>query len=88
MRLTRRGLLVGGGMGLVGLRAFAEPPPVRLIVVVANGGWDPTFSIDPKPGKVDGPYPDLDPDDPDDVEVLAEYGDVRVTLNERRRSGV
>lgn len=89
MRLSRRALLgAAGAAGVVGLRAHGEPPPVRLVVVHAAGGWDPSFTIDPKPGTAFGPYPDLDPDDPDDVEVVASWGDVRVSVNEARRPGV
>ncbi|MEQ1507711.1 MAG: DUF1501 domain-containing protein, partial [Myxococcota bacterium] len=70
-------------------RARAATPPVKLVVVLANGGWDPTFTIDPKPALVDGgPYPDLNPDDPLDVEEIIRYGEIDVSTNARRRPSV
>ena len=59
-RMTRRGLLagsaaamgVGGGALLLGSRpAHADVgTPKNLIIVNAVGGWDTTYTIDPKPG--------------------------------------
>lgn len=59
-RMTRRGLLagsaaamgVGGGALLLGSRpAHADVgSPKNLIIVNAVGGWDTTYTIDPKPG--------------------------------------
>lgn len=87
MRLSRRSMLTGiGACGLVGLRARAETPPQHLVLVVAQGGWDPTFTIDPKPQFVNGgPYVDLGVDE---VEVVGSYGDVQVSLNPTRRPSV
>lgn len=66
--LTRRSLLVSGAaLGALStrpVRAFsAAPRPDLLLVCVADGGWDTSFTIDPKPNNpnVDGPavnYPD------------------------------
>jgi len=65
--ISRRAFFTGGlamaaSAGLVGLsgqrRVSAAPSkPRRVVVVFANGAWDPTYSIDPKPGidGIDGP---------------------------------
>jgi hypothetical protein len=75
--------------GLLGIRGArsAETAP-HLFVVVANGGWDPTFTLDPVPAGPGGPHPDLDPDNPLDVEVEAQYGEIVLTTNALRRPGV
>ncbi|MGH1340636.1 MAG: DUF1501 domain-containing protein [Nannocystales bacterium] len=66
-RMTRRGLLTGSaaaigagwGVGLLGSRpALADVgSPKNLIIVNAVGGWDTTYTIDPKPGlsSIDAP---------------------------------
>lgn len=33
--------------------AFAQAPPRNIIIVMANGGWDTTYSLDPKPDSPD-----------------------------------
>ncbi|MCX4241217.1 DUF1501 domain-containing protein [Paraliomyxa miuraensis] len=56
--ITRRGMLLGaaamlGAGTLVNrrqARAGTDRPPRRLIIVMAEGGWDPTAVLDPKPG--------------------------------------
>jgi Protein of unknown function (DUF1501) len=58
--ITRRGMLLGSaamlGLGVGGLasrrqaRAGSDRPARRLIIVMAEGGWDPTAVLDPKPG--------------------------------------
>lgn len=58
--ITRRGMLLGGaamlglGSGVLGLgrraAAAGDRPPRRLIIAMAEGGWDPTAVLDPKPG--------------------------------------
>ena len=60
MTLSRRNLLLSGGAALalgslaprLARRSRAESPTVarNLIIVLASGGWDVTYSIDPKPG--------------------------------------
>ncbi len=88
--MDRRGFLtslLAGGVGcrVLPLDARASGGAPHLIVVHADGGWDPTFALDPKPGLVDGPYPDTDPGDPDDVEELGTWGEITVAVNEKRR---
>lgn len=58
--ITRRGMLLGSaamlsmGAGMLSLgrkaQAGTDRPPRRLIIVMAEGGWDPTVVLDPKPG--------------------------------------
>lgn len=58
--ITRRGMLLGSaammglGAGLFCVRrqaqAGSDQPARRLIIVMAEGGWDPTAVLDPKPG--------------------------------------
>lgn len=56
--ITRRGMLLGAaamlGAGALATRrqarAGTDRPPRRLIIVMAEGGWDPTAVLDPKPG--------------------------------------
>ena len=62
--LTRRSALMAGaaliggaGLPLGARRARALAAPRKLILVLASGGWDPTYSLDPKStgGVVDAP---------------------------------
>lgn len=56
MQISRRNLLAAGvAAGLTG-RAAAAPPPRRLVLVIAHGGWDTTYALDPKP---DNPLVDI-----------------------------
>lgn len=58
--ITRRGMLLGSaamlglgaGMLSLGRKALAggDRPPRRLVIAMAEGGWDPTAVLDPKPG--------------------------------------
>ncbi|MEE9386142.1 MAG: DUF1501 domain-containing protein [Nannocystaceae bacterium] len=63
-KLSRRNLILGGSALLGTALADARPtraasgaPPRKLILMVASGGWDPTYVLDPKPGlsTIDGP---------------------------------
>lgn len=44
------GAAVGAAMTGVPMPAWALPAPKRLLLVVAYGGWDSTYALDPKPG--------------------------------------
>jgi hypothetical protein len=60
--ITRRGMLLGSaamlglGAGMLATRRHAragsDRPARRLIIVMAEGGWDPTAVLNPKPGLV------------------------------------
>lgn len=94
MRPSRRQLLLGAaGAGLLGPIAAARAsssPTKNLVVVVVDGGWDLTFSFDPKPDieGIAGPYVDLDPDHPFDTETIRSWGEIAVTCNGARRPQV
>ncbi|MEQ1508584.1 MAG: DUF1501 domain-containing protein, partial [Myxococcota bacterium] len=53
----------------------------------AQGGWDVTYVFDPKLGVpgIEGPEFLADPTNADDVDYVATFGDLRVTLNDLRR---
>lgn len=92
MSWSRRGVLAASASAL-GLLAAAGPGPARrrrLVVVLADGGWDVSYVFDPKPGlvTVEGPEVDRDPDDPDDVEALATFSGLTVQINDARRPAV
>lgn len=69
-KLSRRNLLVGGaataGVGVLGMRSKAVAAsgggPKNLIIVMASGGWDTTYALDPKPGVsgIDAPAGDIE----------------------------
>ncbi|MBL4687631.1 MAG: DUF1501 domain-containing protein [Nannocystaceae bacterium] len=69
-KISRRNLLVGGataaGAGMLGLHSTLHAATDRgsknLIIVVASGGWDTTYSLDPKPGvgSIDAPVGDIE----------------------------
>lgn len=89
--MRRRDLLAGmlassAGCRVLPLEARAATGAPHLIVVHADGGWDPTFALDPKPGlALGGPWPDMDPEDPDDVEQIESWGEIRALCNDVRR---
>jgi hypothetical protein len=87
---NRRQLLAAsaGAFGLPALLGATAGGERRLLVIFAEGGWDVTFAVDPKLGVpgFDGPMVDVDPTDPDDVEIVLDLGDdLRVQYNPRRR---
>ncbi|MCB9666033.1 MAG: DUF1501 domain-containing protein [Alphaproteobacteria bacterium] len=91
---TRRALLGGlgamGGLGLGGLwtaRAHAAGADQDLVVVLANGGWDVSYVLDPKPGSpfVDGPELDEEASEPEDVEATSTFGELVVGTNAHKR---
>jgi hypothetical protein len=99
LTLSRRGLLASagalgglGGLGALGLARAAAPAGAdrKLIVILATGGWDVTFALDPKLGvaEVDGPMPDVDTENPDDREEVLSFGDMSVLANPFKRPEV
>ena len=82
--LNRRDVLLGALAGAAGLslarprrsRAAAEPAHRNLFVVLASGGWDTTYSIDPKPGldTVDAP-----------IGQISRYGDLEIWTDPSRQ---
>lgn len=89
--MRRRDFLLGSA-GLAALPAVAAPlnSDRRLIVVFASGGWDVSYTIDPKPDSpwVDGPELHEDPEDPDDREILRSFGDLQLYTNAAKRPSV
>ena len=103
MAISRRTLLAGGAAatlgGLVGERllgrAHAGPAatPRNLVLVVASGGWDVTYALDPKPEleAIDAPsgevrlFGDLplfvDPSRPTVTSFFEAWGDLAVVVN-------
>jgi uncharacterized protein (DUF1501 family) len=103
MVISRRNLLVGGTAAAVGglagerllARAHAGPSstPRNLVVVVASGGWDVTYALDPKPGltTIDAPSGEIqtfgdvpifvDPSRPTVTEFFSAWADQAVVVN-------
>ena len=96
MWLSRRSLLAGvGGLGAAAMlptlsRAARAQGARRLVVVLADGGWDTSMVFDPKLGVagVDGPEVDEVAGNPDDVNELTAFGDITLCTNEGRRPAV
>ena len=93
MLLSRRSLLMGAGAAALVptlSRAARAAGAHRLVVVLADGGWDSTFVFEPKLDvpDIDGPEVDEKRNDPDDVNVVSHYGDLAVCTNEGRRRNV
>ena len=93
MRLTRRSLLMGAGAACLvpTLTAAARAAGAkRLVVVLADGGWDTTFVFDPKLDvpDIDGPEVDEVGSNPDDRNVVQNFGGLDVCVNEGRRRNV
>jgi hypothetical protein len=92
MRLDRRQLLAAGlgGLATMALPARAARRPRKLLLVLANGGWDTTFVFDDKLGNplIDGPWVDQDPTNPLDQEVSRRFGELPIVTNEARRPAV
>src|SRR5688500_1743454 len=64
MKLSRRDALRAGAVVAAGAAlspwtgsASAQAPARNLIIVLARGGWDTTYALDPKPGSttIDAP---------------------------------
>ncbi len=93
MDLTRRSLLASAAC--VGIAPLAHGAadgsgPKYLVVVLADGGWDVTYALDPKPrdGLVDGPWVDENANDPMDREELSTIHGIPLLTNERKRPAV
>ena len=78
------------GTGFGSLTARASGASKHLIVVVANGGWDVTFCMDPKLGVegIDGPEVDEVPETHDDREALETFSGMPVMVNDVKRPAV
>lgn len=100
MSLTRRSLLASAGAGVV-TAGFGAPllgsgtargagGSQKLIVILANGGWDPTYCFDPKIGVsgVEGPEVDANPNDPDDVDAVETWSGIPIVGNPVSRPSV
>lgn len=81
---TRRALLGALAAGAVlPSRATGGDRGSRLVLVVASGGWDTSFCLDPKPelATVDGPGSVWG----GGVEALRSWGEIEVAVNDARR---
>lgn len=87
---TRRAMLAGTA-GLLALPRWASASTSkRLVLVLASGGWDVTYALDPKLGlpSVEGPEVDEDPSDPLDREAIRTFSGIPIVTNARRRPAV
>jgi hypothetical protein len=92
---SRRDLLTSLAAGLLAGangRALGQStsPGRKLIVVWANGGWDVTYTFDPKLGVdgIEGPEFFDDPSNPADRNEITAFGDLSVVTNDLRRPNV
>ncbi|MFT4626123.1 MAG: hypothetical protein ACI8PZ_004795 [Myxococcota bacterium] len=78
------------GLGAATTRARATGSAKHLIVVLANGGWDVTYCMDPKLGvaEIEGPEVEQDPDNPDDREAVETLGGLPIMVNDAKRPAV
>jgi len=94
MSFSRRQLLLSSSAALLASGPVRGQPlvqrPKRLVYVFADGGWDTSYCIDPKPrtAAIDGPWFDEDASNPDDVEYFAQIGEYRIALNDYKRPSV
>ncbi|MEQ1504695.1 MAG: DUF1501 domain-containing protein, partial [Myxococcota bacterium] len=96
--IRRRDLLVGAAAlpfaSVFGRIARAGLPATtaghRLVVVFANGGWDVTFTLDPKLGEpeIEGPDVDEDPANPEDREAIRVFSGIPIAVNPVKRPAV
>jgi len=91
---SRRTVLLSAaaGAGSLGLPwwARAGSPAKKLVYVLAYGGWDVTFAMDPKLGisGVAGPEATPASNHPEDREELADFGDISLCINPYQRPSV
>ena len=83
MSWTRRAFL-GSLAASAALPSLAAAPDRKLILVVAAGGWDVSFALDPKGDAVDGPGSTGG----QGVEDVAEWGELAIGVNDLRRPAV
>jgi len=89
---SRRELLSAGALlGAVGCgpSAVTVGPPRNVVAVMVDGGWDPTFSLDPKLGVpgIEGPAADA-PTSAEDREDTGVWGPLEIAVNPVRRPAV
>lgn len=87
--ISRRRLLLGGvgglgGLGLLGLGGAR--PDRKLIVILANGGWDVSYALDPKLDVPDFEGPERDPGGA--AERVRSFAGIPVAINPRVRPSV
>jgi len=90
--VTRRSFLGGllGGLALAPRATLAAGSDDRLLLMImASGGWDVTYTFDPKPGidGIAGPEVDLT-SHPADREQLATINQTRLLINQHKRPAV
>lgn len=90
MSPTRRNVLLAAPLLWALPRAAFAASRRRLVVMVADGGWDMTLCMDPKPGAagVEGPEVDEDVDDPEDREAIQTFAGIPVWVNDTKRPAV
>ena len=94
MSFSRRQLLLSSSAALLAPASVRGQTvvrrPKRLVYLFADGGWDTSYCIDPKPrtDRIDGPWFDEDPTHPQDVEYTAQIGEYRIALNDHKRPSV
>jgi len=92
MSWSRRELLsaslLAGAVGC-GARDLRVGPARNVVAVMVDGGWDPTFALDPKlsVAGVAGPTADA-PISPDDREDTGRWGPLEIAVNPVRRPAV
>lgn len=91
---SRRSLLLStaalGALGVPRSSRAASSAPDNLVVLFADGGWDTTFSVDPKPidSGVEGPWVDNVGRNPNDREYQATIRGIPLQLNDHKRPAV
>lgn len=90
MNVSRRALLVASGLaGLAGCGSSARGGARNVVLVVVDGGWDPTFALDPKLGVPGVLGPTADPStSADDREDTGRWGPLEIAVNPVRRPAV
>ena len=90
---NRRQILAAGGLGCLlpyGVLASRKASGRRIITVMAGGGWDVSYCLDPKIGlsTIDGPEWDENPGNPADREAVQTFGDIPIAVNDFKRPEV